>query len=145
MNTSFTMSPIKQGRIKYLLMTIAPALAVMYLFSWLVSSGLMPGGETFGMVYTGISMGFMLVMGYFLIFMKNHTVEIKNRTIHHRDWRGKTSEIPLALIHGYRRNLLKEYILFDRAGNRLLCVESNMVNFDLFEQWIQNHNINRLD
>lgn len=145
MHDSFTMSALKRGRIKYLLLTIAPALLVMYLFSWLVSIGILPGGETFGLIYTCISMGIMSVLGYFLIFLKNHALEIKEKEIHHKDWRGQTSVIPVSRIRGYRRNWLKEYILFDEAGKQLFCVESNMENYDLFEQWIQDNALTRLN
>ena len=145
MHDSFTMSTLKQGRMKYLLLTIAPALLVTYLFTWLASLGILPGGETFGLIYTCISMGLMSVLGYFLIFLKNHALEITQREVHHKDWRGRTSVIPVSHICGYRRNWLKEYILLDESGQTLFRVESNMDNFDLFEQWIIDHKITRLD
>ena len=145
MHDSFTMSTRKQGRMKYLLLTIAPALLVTYLFTWLVSLGILPGGETFGLIYISISMGLMSVLGYYLIFLKNHALEITQREVHHKDWRGRTSVIPVSHFRGYRRNWLKEYILLDETGKTLFCVESNMENFDLFEQWIIEQKITRLD
>lgn len=137
MASTFSMSTRRTGRTKYLLLTMVPPLVVTYMFEVLVSTGILPGGKIFGFVYIGITLALMILLGYFFIFKKNHEIEITENEIHHKDWRGRTSIIPIHRVHTYYRNWLKEYILLDSAGKSLVCIESNMHNLNLFEQWLK--------
>ena len=139
---SFSMQSQKQGRIKYLLLTICPALVLMYLFQYLLSLDVLPRGSTWGLIYTSIPMAVILLTGYFLIFRKNHQVNVCDNTIVEINWQRKESRrIRSTQIDSVRINALKELILLDKDGNKLLCVESNMTNRDRFEQWLAAHNI----
>ena len=138
----FSMQPQKQGRIKYLLLTMCPALVLMYLFQNLSILDILPRGTTWGLIYTSIPMAFMLLTGYFLIFRKNHQINVNNHTIVEINWLRKEScRIRSTQIGSVRTNALKEIILLDKDGNKLLCIESNMTNRDRFEQWLAEHNI----
>jgi len=64
----FIMYPQKTGRIKYLLLTMAPALVLMYAFQLLLQNGFLPGGSKWGLLYTIIPMELMMIIGYFLFF-----------------------------------------------------------------------------
>ena len=141
-DNSFSMQTQKQGRMKYLLLTMCPALVLMYLFQNLTALGILPSGSTWGLIYTSIPMAVMLLIGYFLIFRKNHQVNVDNNTIVEINWQRKEScRIRSTQIDSVRTNALKEIILLDKDGNKLLCVESNMTNRDRFEQWLAAHNI----
>ena len=89
-----------------------------------------------------LPMAIMMILGYFLIFRKNHRVEVKDNQIIETDWRQREAcRIEVSQIHSIKRNLLNEIIIVDENGNRLLCVESNMTNIPKFEQWLERHNI----
>ena len=137
---SFVMCTQKQGRIKYLLLTVAPTVLISYLTQHLIQLGILPAGGIWGLLYTVFSMSLMLILGYFLIFVKNHQIAVSNQQIVETNWLGKQkSPIDVHSIHHVRKNFLNEIILFDKNRKRLLCVESNMSNFNTFTQWLEAH------
>ena len=139
---TFSMFPQKQGRMIYLLLTMGSSLLLMYLFLQLVETGILPKGRVLTQLYIYLPLAVMMVLGYHLIMKKNHSIEVSNNTIQETDWRRKAlPPIKTTQIQCYRQNFLKEIILMDNTGNKLLCVESNMTNFDQFTQWLVNHNI----
>ena len=139
---TFTMRVQKKGRSKYLTLTIAPAILLLYFLTRLLSAGFFPFIEYAGLVSTIISMSFMMLLAYFFIFRKNHTIEIQDNKIIETSFSGKEyCRIKTEQISSIRRNFLNEIVLVDKSGKRLLCVEPNMTNFDLFEQWLIRHNI----
>ena len=138
---NFQMITQKRGRMKYLLITIYVPLLFMILLSLLMKRGILP--KTPIVFY--LSMAAITVLGYFLIFKKNHSIQIQDNTITETDWLQKnTREIKAAQVCCFRRNFLGEFILLDTNGKKLLCVEKNMSNFDLFQQWLEQHNIYKM-
>ena len=145
MENGFTMSTRKPGRMKYLLLTVFPPVAVIYLCIGLIELGILPVSEItryFLLAVWAIMMG---KLGYFLIFKKNHQLDINDNTITETDWRCRVTQLPVSHVRSFRRNWLKEYILLDENGKRLVCIETNMENFDLFEQWISNQHFKQMD
>ena len=145
MEKGFTMSTRKPGRMKYLLLTVFPPVAVIYLCTGLIELGILPVSEItryFLLAVWAIMMG---TLGYFLIFKKNHQLDINDNTITETDWRCRVTQIPVSHVRSFRRNWLKEYILLDENGKRLVCIETNMENFDLFEQWIEHQHFKQMD
>ena len=145
MENGFTMSTRKPGRMKYLLLTVFPPIAVIYLCTGLIELGILPVSEItryFLLAFWAIMMG---TLGYFLIFKKNHQLDINDNTITETDWRCRVTQIPVSHVRSFRRNWLKEYILLDENGKRLVCIETNMENFDLFEQWIEHQHFKQMD
>ena len=145
MENGFTMSTRKPGRMKYLLLTVFPPIAVIYLCTGLIELGILPVSEItryFLLAFWTIMMG---TLGYFLIFKKNHQLDINDNTITETDWRCRVTQIPVSHVRSFRRNWLKEYILLDENGKRLVCIETNMENFDLFQQWIEHQHFKQMD
>ena len=139
---SFLMRPQKAGRMKYLLLTMFPPIGLMYLVMNLMQNGLIPQSKALGMFSIYGSMAIMMVISYFLIWKKNHTIEVKDNTLTEKSWRGNiAAKVKSSQIAAFRRNLLDEIVLVDADSKKLLCVESNMTNRDRFEQWLTAHNI----
>ena len=137
----FQMITQKRGRMKYLLITIYVPLLFMILLSLLMKRGIFP--KTPIVFY--LSMAAISVLGYFLIFKKNHSIQIQDNTITETDWsRKNTRKIKASQVCCFRRNFLGEIILLDTNSKKLLCVEKNMSNFDLFQQWLERHNIYKM-
>ena len=138
---SFVMHAQKQGRMKYLFLTLIPPTILLYLFSSLLQSGV----QFSNIIHHAclyIPLAGMTILAYFFIFKKNHRIEVKDNTITEYDWRKNEScRIKASQIYVYKRNWLREIILIDNNGNKLLCVESNMSNFHEFEQWLERHHI----
>ena len=145
MENGFTMSTLKQGRVKYLLLTVFPPAVVSYLCVSLTELGILPKGQLVGSICLLVWAIMMGTLGYFLIFKKNHQLDINDNTITETDWRCRVTQIPVSHVRSFRRNWLKEYILLDENGKRLVCIETNMENFDLFEQWIEHQHFKQMD
>lgn len=127
---------------KYLLLTMFPPIGLMYLVMNLMQNGLIPQSKALGMFSIYGSMAIMMVISYFLIWKKNHTIEVKDNTLTEKTWRGELSaKVKTTQIAEYRRNFLGEIILMDVDGKKLLCIESNMTNRSRFEQWLVAHHI----
>ena len=138
---SFVMHAQKQGRMKYLFLTIVPPIILLYLFSLLLQSGVQIG-NSIRYIFLYVPLVGMAILAYYFIFKKNHRIEVKDNTIIEYDWRKNESRrIKVSQIYVYKRNWLREIILIDNNGNKLLCVESNMSNFHEFEQWLERHHI----
>ena len=135
---TFTMLVQKQGRMKYLLIVMSVPILFLTLLSWLMDLNILPRTQ----ILFWPSIAIMTVLGYFLIFQKNHRIDVNGFMIIETDWRGRENrKIKAKQIHSIRRNFLNEIILFDENNTKLLCVEPNMSNFDLFQQWLASHNI----
>ena len=138
----FKMEPGKKGRMKYLFLTLAPAYMVMSLLTRLASQNVLPATDLTGFLLMSTGLVMIAVPGYFLIFRKNHIVEVSDISLAERDWRGKVRLISVSKIRSVRKNLLGELLLLDENKNVLLCVESNMENRDLFLAWLEKHSFN---
>ena len=139
---TFVMHAQKQGRMKYLLLTLIPPIFLLYLFSRFLHLGVQSENNFIIHLCTYLPILGMMILGYFLIFKKNHRIEVRDNKIIEYNWRQKEiCRINVSQIYSYRRNWLSELVLMDANGNRLLCVESNMSNFHNFEQWLEIHNI----
>ena len=142
-DTSFTMSPMKQGRMKYLILTVFSPVLVSYGWLWLAETGMLPQNRVTATLSMILQVSFMCVLGFFLILRKNHSLEVQEHCILHTDWRRRSaSAIQANQIRSYRRNFMGELLLLDEAGKVLICVEPNMSHHDLFLQWLQDHHIN---
>ena len=138
----FFMYPQKTGRIKYLNLVLGFPILLMYLFLQFVRAGILPQGKVLAQIYIYLPLAVMLVLSYHLIMKKNHSIEVRDNAILETDWRNQPlSRIKSVQIQSFRQNLLDELILLDKSGNKLLCVESNMTNFEQFRQWLARHNI----
>ena len=136
------MSVQKAGRMKYLLLVMGIPILLMYLLQQLAIASILPLTALLSNIYIYTPISIMAVLGYFLIFKKNHCIDVKDNTVIETDWRGQNRRvIKTSQIWAYRRNILGEIILLDKLGNRLLCVESNMTNFDAFQKWLERHDI----
>lgn len=139
---SFHMKYQKQGQLKYLAITFVPPIAVLLLCYVLALNGLIPENNILANLIIFVPLGSIAVIGYFTILKKQHNVEVKDNTLTETNWRGTiVLRIKTEQIGCYRRNFLKEIILLDKSGTRLLCVESSMTNLDRFEQWLKSHHI----
>ena len=135
------MSPQRMGRMRYLLLTIIPPTAAMEAVLLLMQNGLIPQSKVLGLTSVCGSMAAMLVLGYFLIFRKNHTLTFDPTGVQEVSWRRQETRHSLLDIRSCRRNFLGEYILLDGEGKRVFCVEPNMTNRDRFELWLESHHI----
>lgn len=138
----FVMRTEKQGRIKYLLLTIAPYLILMQLFVQLTEAGILPRGKILSQVYVYLPLALMCVASYFLILKKNHTIEVSDQGLIEEDWHGKFHTISVHKIRSVRRNWLGELRLLDEDGRVLVCVETNMSNYDRFQKWLELRHFN---
>lgn len=136
----FKMEPGKKGRIKYLILTLLPAYLIMNLLQRLAAIEILPANDLTGFLIMFSALVMMGTLGYFLIFRKNHTIEVSDISLAERDWQGKVRLIAVSKIRSSRKNLLGEILLLDENRNVLLCVESNMENRDLFLAWLEKHN-----
>ena len=137
----FSMTPLKEGRLKYLLLALGPSFAISQVSLWLTERGVLPQTDLVGILVMLVSMGITFLLGYALVFRKNHIIEVSDLSVAEKDWQGKCRVIPRGRIRGYRRNWLKEILLLDEDGKTLLCVESNMENRGRFENWLASHHI----
>ena len=140
----FKMEPGKKGRIKYLILTLFPAYLVMSLLQRLAAQGVLPANDLTGFLIMSSALVMMGTLGYFLIFRKNHIIEVSDISLAERDWQGKVRIIGVSKIRSWRKNLLGEILLLDENKKVLLCVESNMENLDLFRKWLDKHNYNQV-
>ena len=136
----FKMEPGKKGRIKYLILTLLPAYLVMSLLRRLAAQEILPANDMTGFLIMFSALVMMGTLGYFLIFRKNHTIEVSDISLAERDWQGKVRLISVGKIRTWKKNLLGEILLMDENNKVLLCVESNMENLDLFRKWMDKHN-----
>lgn len=141
----FKMEPGKSGRLKYLIMTLLPAYLFTKGIGRLSAIGILPDGQMTGFLTMTLSLALMGTLGYFLVFRKNHIIEVSDLSVAERDWRGACRVIPLGKITHYKRNLLNEILLQDENGKTLLCVESNMENMEQFEKWLAAHQIGQTE
>ena len=140
----FKMEPGKKGRLKYLILTLLPAYLVMSLLQRLAAQGVLPDNDLTGFLIMSSALVMMGTLGYFLIFRKNHIIEVSDISLAERDWQGKVRLIGVSKIRSWKKNLLGEILLLDENKNVLLCVESNMENRDLFLTWLDQHNFNHV-
>ena len=138
-SSSFTLLPQKSGRMIYLILTICPVTLLMQCTTWLIKLGILPTSKYLAFVYLTIPMLLMVTLGYFLIFRKNHKIEIQDDTITETNWLNKVRTISVHEIASVRRNILREISLLDADGKKLLCVEANMTNFDQFLHWLERY------
>ena len=139
---SFVMHVQKQGRMKYLFITMVPPIILLYLLSLFSQTTLQLDNTLFSHVCISISLASMAILANYFIFRKNHRIEVNDNQITEYNWRQiEARKIKISQINSYKRNWLHEIILFDNSGNKLLCIESNMSNFQRFEQWLERHNI----
>ena len=140
----FQMEPGKKGRIRYLILTLLPAYLVMSLLRRLAAQEILPANDMTGFLIMSSALVMMGTLGYFLIFRKNHIIEVSDISLAERDWQGKVRVIGVSKIRSWKKNLLGEILLLDEKNKVLLCVESNMENLDLFLKWLDKHNYNHV-
>ena len=138
----FKMEPGKKGRIRYLILTLLPAYLVMSLLRRLAAQEILPANDMTGFLIMSSALVMMGTLGYFLIFRKNHIIEVSDISLAERDWQGRVRLFSVGKIRTWKKNLLGEILLLDEHNKVLLCVESNMENRDLFLKWMDKHNFN---
>ena len=138
----FKMEPGKKGRIRYLILTLLPAYLVMSLLRRLAAQEILPANDMTGFLIMSSALVMMGTLGYFLIFRKNHIIEVSDISLAERDWQGRVRLVSVGKIRTWKKNLLGEILLLDEHNKVLLCVESNMENRDLFLKWMDKHNFN---
>ena len=138
---AFKMEPGKKGRLKYLILTLLPAYLVMSLLRRMAAQGMLPANDLTGFLIMSSALVMMGSLGYFLIFRKNHIIEVSDISLAERDWQGKVRLVGVSKIRSWKQNLLGEILLLDENKKVLFCVESNMENRDLFLTWLEKHNL----
>ena len=138
----FKMEPGKKGRIRYLILPLLPAYLVMSLLRRLAAQEILPANDMTGFLIMSSALVMMGTLGYFLIFRKNHIIEVSDISLAERDWQGRVRLVSVGKIRTWKKNLLGEILLLDEHNKVLLCVESNMENRDLFLKWMDKHNFN---
>lgn len=128
--SSFQMFPLRNGRRQLdLIITLGIPLAVLYLMPPSVFS-----------VILGLAL--MVVLAYFFIFRKNHSVTVTETEIRNHDtMTNKETVISIGEIQYVKTGLLGDLVLIDREGKKRLCVEKNMSCYDRFQNFLQEHNI----
>lgn len=138
---SFTLQSARSGRIRYILLAMVPPLLLIFLLQELMNDGVIPGGA-WEWLYSLGSLGLMALLVYLLLLKKRHRIEIEGDTVTEISWRGKEiCRFHASRIGSYRRNALKELILLDKNGKRLLKAEANMKNFDRLLKWLEKQDI----
>ncbi len=138
----FSMYPQKKGRLKYLLLVVGIPLLAMELIQLLLNHGILPIGKVWAYLYTFLPLLGLGALVYWMVFQKGHSLKVADGYLLETDFlRKKTRRITAAQIHSIRRNILREIILLDEDGKKILCVEAYMLNFDQFEQWLKKHKI----
>ena len=140
-DTSFILQPTKSGKLGRLLLTICPATLLMQCITWLIELDILPTSKILALVYLAVPLLLMATLGYFLVFRKNHRIEICSDVITETTLLNKTNTIHVHDIGSIRRGLLREVILLDAMGKKLLCVEVPMTNFDQFLHWLEQHHL----
>jgi hypothetical protein len=135
-NKHFSMAPLRQGRLRYLLLVLLPALLLQSLLSRLVDTGLLPNDFLTALVVFLVAMAWIIIAGVRLIFRKNHNYVIADNTINVTEFTGKTRTVSIRDVASYKRNWLGELVLKDSEGKTLLTAEANMENFDLFKEYL---------
>ena len=138
MDNEFTLVTQNKGRLKYLLITLAPPVAIEYLLSYLIKSGVF--GENIRskapIILAVVVSLLVLIIGYFMIFRKNHVIAVKGTVItDHFTFFNKTNTIHISEVKSVKYNLLGEIVLKGADGKTLLTVEKGMTNYDMFEEW----------
>ena len=142
-DTGFVLCTQKAGRMKYLLLTLCPPLLLGYVVTQLMKRGVLPAGSAVGLITIVVMCALLLVLEYFLILRKNHTLKVEGSTIREKRMLSSRAQtvVEARQIHSVRRNFLGEWLLKDGNGKTLLCVESNMSDRDLLEEWLGRHGI----
>jgi hypothetical protein len=138
-NTDFTLLPTKSDKMVNLLMTVSPPTLLMQGIIWLIELGILPTSKLLAFVYLAIPMILMMTLGYFLVFRKNHRIEVCDDVITETTWLNKTNNIHVHDIASVRRGLLQNVYLLDASGRKILCVEPHMTNFVQFLRWLEQH------
>ena len=137
----FVMRPKKPVRLRYLFLTIAPPITVTQTILKFLQTGSIPHSKPLEVATIIGCFAATLLLGYFLILRKNHTLTFyPNRILETSNSGRRTTHAALRVMY-YRRNFLGEYILTDGIGNKILCIESNMTNHDRFLIWLAAHHI----
>ncbi len=126
MDSYFVMKPQKRGQGKYILICCL----VAFLASFLPQTG--AGFVTF------------FAIAIALVMNKSHMIVVYEDSLIDNSNCGRLrliSKVTAEQIHYYRKNILGEISLHDFDGHKLLYAESNMENFDRFEQWLAVHKI----
>lgn len=138
---SFSVTPSRSGRIRYILLTMVPPLVLAFLLQELMKDGVIPGG-VWEWLYCLGCLGLMGLLLYLLLLRKRHQFQIRDDMVTEISWLGKeVRTFSAARIGSCRRNGLNELILLDKNGKRLAKIEGNMNNFDRFRKWLEKHDI----
>ncbi len=123
----YVVLPARNG-IKYLLLTLAPPLVVMYFLRYLIEIGIIPNANGLASLWLLIPLAFIWVLMDRLIYRKNHTISVfAHHMVETNIWR-KEREILFSQVHSVKNNWLGELIVKDVRGKTLLCIEENMEN-----------------
>ena len=135
---SFLMEPQQRGRLKYLLLTLVAPTVVSYVPVLLRMWGVKSLPNALGPIVSGLMLVAVLVLAYFLIFRKSHSLAVGAGEISERSLlSGKILRtVSAEEICSVRHNLLGEWLLQDGQGKTLLCVESNMSCREELAAWL---------
>ena len=127
-NPDYVVKPMPGGRLKYMLLTLAPPLVVMYLLRYLIDGGVIPNGNGRAPLLLLIPLAFIWILSNRFIFQKNHSIAVFAHHMVETNMRGKEREILFTQIHSVKTNVLGEVVAKDVNGKILLCIEDNMEN-----------------
>lgn len=124
----YVVKPLPGGRTKYLLVTLAPPLVVMFLLRYLIDSGIIANMNGKASMLLLIPLVFIWVLSDRLIYRKNHEIAVFVHHMEETNWRGKCRKILFSDVRSVKTNWMGELIVKDEAGKTLLCIEANMEN-----------------
>ena len=136
----------RRGLLIYFLITVFAPLLLGELFLFLVKGGYLPLSDSVGTTVCSIVMGIpLLVLGYFLIFLKNHEITVSGTTVTNfvRPL-NRTSSFTLCEVKSVKRGFLGEIVLKNEDGRTFLTVEKGMTNYEMFIDYLRKNNFKEI-
>ena len=130
----------------YLLISLLTPSLLAELFDLLLSSGVFGAvNSDLWLVRLLLWSGVALVLGYFLVFRKNHEIAVKGSTLTDT-FRvlNQTKTVYLSEIKTVKRGFLGEIVLKNEDGKTLLTVEKAMTNYEMFIEYLRKNNFKEI-
>ena len=124
----YVVKPLPGGRTKYLLLTVAPPLLVIFLLRYLIANGNIPNENGMASLLLLIPLVFIWILSERFIYSKIHSIAVYVHHMTETNRRGKTRDIPFNQVQSVKRNWLGEWVVKDASGKTILRIEENMEN-----------------
>ena len=124
----YVVKPLPGGRTKYLLLTVALPLLMIFLLRYLIANGSIPNENGMASLLLLIPLVFIWILSERFIYSKIHSVTVYVHHMTETNRRGKTRDIPFKQVNSVKRNWLGEWVVKDASGKTILRIEENMEN-----------------